>query len=208
MGSSLANDLADRGHDVTVIDKRQESLDQLGKSFNGSTIRGNGYDVDTLKRAGIEDADVFVAVTDDDNANLMAVQVAKVVYGVDRAIARLYEPSREESYRALDVQYVTGTRLVSNVVLELIVDPEFQYHLTFAAGDVEIVEMRMGGQAEGLTVDELETPGALRVAAVQRQGRTMIPEEGFLLRDGDLVVGAARRGAASKVRQYLREEDP
>jgi Trk K+ transport system NAD-binding subunit len=118
--------LADDGHDVTVIDNNQPALDRLGKSFNGATLLGVAYDVDILRRAGLDSDDTFVAVTDSDNANLMAVEVAKS--GVRRgAIDRT--PVRPQTGGGLPdtryVQHVTGTKLIANVVYEQVVDHEF-----------------------------------------------------------------------------------
>jgi trk system potassium uptake protein TrkA len=203
VGSDLALTLSEEGHDVSVIDNQPGVFDRLGSTFNGTTHEGLGYDVRMLREAGIEFADAFVAATDSDNANAMAVQVAKRVFGVPKTIARLDDPAREDAYRALDVQFVPGAKLTSKVIHEQIVREEFSYHVTFSAGDVEIVEMIIGPEGAGIPVADLEVPGDLRVAAVYRGHRTFIPDDHFALAEGDLVVGAARGGARKKIRRYL-----
>jgi len=208
VGSDLAITLAEAGHDVSVIDKDEESFELLGGTFNGTTHTGLAYDVQVLREAGIEFADFFVAVTNSDNANAMAVQVARSVFGVPDSIARLDDPARAEAYRAMDIRYIAGTALLSRVLHEQIVDPEFDYHVTFSGGDVEIVDMVLGAAAEDLTVSEFEVVGELRVSAVRRGHRTIIPESDFALRPGDLVVAAARHSANGKVRQYLVDVEP
>jgi trk system potassium uptake protein len=203
VGSHLALTLSEEGHDVSVIDSRPGVFDRLGSTFNGTTHEGLGYDVRILREAGIEFADAFVAATDSDNANAMAVQVAKRVFGVPKTIARLDDPAREDAYRALDVQFVPGAKLTSKVIHEQIVREEFSYHVTFSGGDVEIVEMIIGPEGAGLPVGDLEVPDDLRVAAVYRGHRTLIPDDHFALAEGDLVVAAARGGARKKIRRYL-----
>lgn len=203
VGSDLAITLAEEGHDVSVIDNRPGVFDRLGSTFNGTTHEGLGYDVRVLRDAGIEFADAFVAATDSDNANAMAVQVAKRVFGVPKTIARLDDPAREDAYRALDVQFVPGAKLTSKVIHEQVVREEFSYHVTFSDGDVEIVEMIIGPEGAGLPVADLEVPDALRVAAVYRGHRTMIPDGDFALAEGDLVVASARSGARKKIRRYV-----
>jgi trk system potassium uptake protein TrkA len=205
VGSDLAKSLSEDGHDVSVIAADQERLSRLGDSFNGRTEVGLPYDVKTLRRADIEFADAFVAVTPNDNANLMAVQVAKKVFGVPRTIARLDDPARADAYRALDVDYVAGAHLISRVIQEQIVEVEFNYHVTFSSGDVEIVEMRIGSGGDDVSVSGLEVDGRLRVAAVRRQGRTLIPEDDFVLKEDDLVVAAAQHGVTRKIGKYLAE---
>lgn len=203
VGSDLAMSLSEDGHDVSVVAHSQERLARLGDSFNGRTEVGPAYDVRTLRRADIEFADAFVAVTPNDNANLMAVQVAKKVFGVAKTIARLDDPARADAYRALDVEYVAGAHLISRVIKEQIVEEEFEYHVTFSSGDVEIVEMNIGPIEEEVTVADFEVDGRLRVAAVRRDGRTLIPAGDFGLSEGDLVVAAAKHGITSKVGKYL-----
>ena len=125
VGSDLAKSLSENGHDVSVVAKDQGRLDRLGDSFNGRTEVGLAYDVQTLRRADIEAADAFVAVTPNDNVNLMAVQVAKKVFDVPRTIARLDDPARADAYRALAVDYVAGAHLISRVIQEQIIQEEF-----------------------------------------------------------------------------------
>lgn len=203
VGSDLALTLAEEGHDVSVIDNRPGVFDRLGSTFNGTTYEGLGYDVRVLRAAGIEFADAFVAATDSDNANAMAVQVAQRVFGVPKTIARLDDPAREEAYRALGVRFVPGAKLTSKVIHEQVVREEFSYHVTFSDGDVEIVEMTIGPEGAGLPVEVLQEPQALRVAAIHRGHRTLIPDADFVMAEGDLVVAAARSGARKRIRRYL-----
>ena len=206
VGGDLAHELADHGHDVSVVDHSKSALEELGTTFNGSVHLGLAYDVGVLKEAGIEYADAFVAVTDSDNANLMAVQLAKEVFMVPKTIARLDDPNRERAYRELDVAYIPASRLIAKVVYEQVVEEEFRFHVTFEDGETEIVDMRLGAAAENLTVADLEIEDRLRVAAVRREGKTHIPDQKFRLKEGDLVVAAARKGVVSKIRRYLVTE--
>ena len=203
VGSDLALTLSEEGHDVSVIDRRPGVFESLGSTFNGTTHEGLGYDVRILKEAGIEYADAFIAATDSDNANAMAVQVAERVFGVPKTIARLDDPARAEAYRALGVQFVPGAKLTSKVIHEQIVREEFTFHVTFSGGDVEIVDMTIGPAGAGRHVSDLEIPGDLRVAAVYRGRHTFIPDGDFALAEGDLVVAAARTGARREVVDFL-----
>ncbi|MEN8237819.1 MAG: TrkA family potassium uptake protein [Actinomycetota bacterium] len=206
VGSDLAVALSDVGHDVAVIDESPQNLEKLGELFDGTTEVGLAYDLKVLRAAGIENADVFVAVTGTDNANVMAVQVAKKVFGVPKTIARLDDPGRADVYKALGVSYVAAAHLVSKVMYEQVVEPEFVYHLTFSGGDIEIVEMRLGAGAEAVLVSSFEIDGDLRVSAVRRNGHTFIPGPDTELRQGDMVVAAAKHGIAGKVKKFLRDE--
>ncbi|MFQ5554649.1 MAG: potassium channel family protein [Acidimicrobiia bacterium] len=203
VGSDLALSLAEARHDVSVIDQDERAFSALGTTFNGTTHFGKAYDTAVLREASIQLADAFVAATDSDNANLMAVELVKEVFDVPKTIARLHDPARADSYRTLGVEYVAGSKLISKVILEEIVDVEFHYHVTFSGGDVEIIEMTLGPDAEDLTVADFEVKDALRVAAVRRGSHTHVPRDDFTLREGDLVVAASKSGARSKVRRYV-----
>lgn len=205
VGGRLAADLADRGHDVVVIDRDAHALDNLGKAFNGIAILGEAYDVDTLEEARTSRAHVFCAMTDDDNTNLMAAEVVKAVYGVERVLARLHDPAREESYRALGIPYISTTNLIASVALERIISEEFAVHVTFNGGNVEIVEFTMAPAAKGKTVEDLEVEGGLRVAAIRRNGVTVIPANTAELAPGDLVVAAAHHGVRPRIEGLVEE---
>lgn len=208
MGSDLALHLAEEGHDVSIIDDRPGTFKALGSTFNGTTHFGRPIDIRILREAGIEFADAFVAVTNNDNTNVMSVQLAKQVFGVPRTLARLDEPGRAESYRALDISYVAGAKLTANVIYERIIEEEFAYHVTFSGGDVEIVEMVLNDAADDLPVEEFEVKDQLRVAAVRRGNKTYVPDGSFKLRRDDLVVASARLGVRDRVHQYLQHMEP
>jgi len=87
------------GNTVSVIDFSSDSFQRLNANFRGKTIIGNGVDEDVLIRAGIREADVFVAVTNGDNRNIMASQIAKELFQVKKVVCRIYDPIREETYR-------------------------------------------------------------------------------------------------------------
>lgn len=205
VGSTLAESLSREEHDVVVVDRSDNALASLGKGFNGSTIRGEAYDVSVLESAGIERADVFLAVTDSDNANLMAVEVATRVFSVPRAVARLYDPAREQAYRTLGIRHVTGTKMIADVLHDHVVKGEATLPTTLPDGDVEIVELTLTDACRGMTVGEIEIRGALRVATVSRAGTASIPDRRFSLQGGDVVVVAARRSARRRISHLIEE---
>jgi trk system potassium uptake protein TrkA len=115
VGSQIASDMDKAGHQVVIIDRdpnqfsRASSRGVLTTDFKGDQVVGNGTDADVLRRAGIEDADGFVAVTEGDNRNIMAAQVAKHVFKVPRVVARIYDPERAEAYEKLGLHTICPT---------------------------------------------------------------------------------------------------
>lgn len=118
VGARIAGLLDHTGNDVTVIDTDSRSFRRLPAGFGGETIIGTGIDEDILRQAGIEDADAFIAVTNGDNRNIMAAQVARIVFEVPVVICRIYDPVREDIYRRLGLTTVCPTTTVSAIILD------------------------------------------------------------------------------------------
>lgn len=109
VGSTLATMLDAEGHDVTILDLNADQFRRLGADFNGTAMVGTGIDEDVLRRAGIEQADAFIAVTNGDNTNIMSSQIARVIFKVPKVITRIYDPVRQETYRALGLETICPT---------------------------------------------------------------------------------------------------
>ncbi|MGC4191384.1 MAG: TrkA family potassium uptake protein [Thermomicrobiales bacterium] len=121
VGARVASLLDQNGHDVTVIDTNSSAFKRLSPDFSGEAIIGTGIDEDVLRSAGIEDAHAFVAVTNGDNRNIMAAQVARTVFNVPQVICRIYDPVREDTYRRLGLSTVCPTTTVSAQILDQVI---------------------------------------------------------------------------------------
>src|SRR5579862_2065154 len=120
VGSTLARSMYRDGHAVTVIDLQSESFRRLGSKFKGQRVIGNGIDEDVLRRAGIEKADLFVAVTQGDNRNIMAAQIARTVYEVPQVLTRINDPVRADAYRERGIVTICGTTLLSGLIRDFV----------------------------------------------------------------------------------------
>jgi len=116
VGAALATMLDKDGHRVTILDLNPNQFRRLPPDFGGTSVVGNGIDQDTLRRAGIESADAFVTVTQGDNRNLMAAQLAKHIFNVRKVVCRVYDPIREEIYSGLGLETVSPTVVMSNLL--------------------------------------------------------------------------------------------
>ncbi|HEX2912669.1 MAG TPA: TrkA family potassium uptake protein [Chloroflexia bacterium] len=134
VGSRLATMLDRMGHNVSIIDKYPDAFKRLPPDYGGTSIIGVGIDEDVLRSAGIEQADVFAAVTNGDNTNIMASQVAKELFHVPRVIARIYDPLREETYHALGLETICPTTLISNVIVNTVLPGETKPSVPAPAG--------------------------------------------------------------------------
>ena len=120
VGAYLAGLLDGDGHSVTILDREAYSFRKLPSTFKGTALVGNGLDQETLKRAGIEEADVFVAVTQGDNRNVMASQIAKHIFNVPKVLCRIYDPIREEMYKNLGLRTISSTKIISELLKEML----------------------------------------------------------------------------------------
>ena len=109
VGAMAAVALSKAGHQVTVIDINPRAFDRLGPDFNGEMVLGNGIDEDVLRQAGIETADGFASLTNGDNRNIMAAQIAREIFKIPRVITRIYDPMRQDVYTELGLDTVCPT---------------------------------------------------------------------------------------------------
>ncbi len=121
VGSTLATMLDRAGHTISVIDYSSDAFQRLSPDFNGTTIVGNGVDEEVLIRAGIKEADAFAAVTNGDNRNIMASQIAKEIFRVKKVMCRIYDPIREETYHELGLETVCPTKVGAQMFFDALV---------------------------------------------------------------------------------------
>lgn len=118
VGARVASILDNAGHSVTVIDTNPLAFRRLAPEYGGDTIIGTGVDEDVLRRAGIEQAETFIAVTNADNRNIMAGQVAQVMFSVPEVIVRIYDPVRHDTFRRLGLATICPTITISAMIID------------------------------------------------------------------------------------------
>jgi trk system potassium uptake protein TrkA len=120
VGAAMARALEAGGHDVTIVDLVTRAFDRLPAAFRGSAFRGDGTDEDTLRRAGAEGADLFLALTEGDNRNIMAAQMAAEGLGIGRVYAKVNDPLRAAAYAELGIGTICRTTMIADAILEAV----------------------------------------------------------------------------------------
>ena len=120
LGSRIAGMLDSDGHQVTVLDTNESAFRRLPEGFKGKRAVGNGMDAHTLEKNGIREADAFFAVTQGDNRNYFASQMAREVYSVKRVLCRIYDPVREEIFRDLGLETFSPTSIGARIMVEML----------------------------------------------------------------------------------------
>jgi trk system potassium uptake protein TrkA len=119
----MARALEAGGHDVTIVDLVTKAFDRLPAAFRGNAVRGDGTDEDTLRRAGAEGADLFIALTEGDNRNIMAAQLARDALGIGRVYAKVNDPVRAKAYAELGIGTICRTTMMADALLDALGEP-------------------------------------------------------------------------------------
>jgi trk system potassium uptake protein TrkA len=187
VGSALAHQLVGRGVGVAVIDQNALAFRRLGDDFAGQTVKGFGFDRETLVNAGIEHADAFAAVSSGDNSNIISARVARETFNVQRVVARIYDPKRAEVYERLGIPTVatvpwTASRLLRSVLGERTVeawrDP---------SGAIAMLHVIVHEGWVGRSVEEFEKLTGALVGLLTRFGHGQLPAAGTRFQAGDSV---------------------
>ena len=120
VGAVLAEAYDAEGHEVVVLDLSTRAFDRLPAEFRGSAVRGDGTDEDTLRRAGAADADVFLALTEGDNRNIMAAQLASEKLGIEKIVAKINDPVRAAAYAELGIATMCRTTIQADAISEFL----------------------------------------------------------------------------------------
>jgi trk system potassium uptake protein TrkA len=205
VGSELANLLQGEGHDVVIIDKDPKSFKRLGQTFNGVTLAGSGFSVDLLKEAGIEKADAFCVVTNGDNTNIMAAQVAKKIFNVPKVIARIYDPRRAHIYKHMGLDVMSGTVLFAAMLRDKIIESHFTGYL-IETGELGVIEIPLKDEFIGKKVSDFNIADEFIVSTIIRKKGTIIPTPETILDKNDLLMGIVRTHSVPKVKKMFKLE--
>lgn len=204
VGVMLAHTLEDAGHSVAVIDQDDRSFRRLRRDFAGKKITGVGFDQDTLRRAGIEDAYAFAAVSSGDNSNIIAARVARETFGVGHVVARIYDPNRAEFYQRLGIPTVAAVRWSTDQVLRRIL-PEQAIAGDFreASGRLMLGELQLHQGWAGRPLLEIEEAAGVRITYITRLGEGMLPSPESSYQQGDTLHAMMRTEDINEVSRVL-----
>lgn len=193
VGVMLAHTLEDAGHTVAVIDTQETAFRRLRKEFSGKKVTGTGFDRDTLRRAGIEKAYAFAAVSSGDNSNIIAARVARETFKVKHVVARIYDPNRAEFYQRLGIPTVAAVRWSTDQVLRRIL-PEQAMASDYreASGRLILAELQLHQDWAGHAISDIEDAAGVRVAYITRFGEGVLPTRQTSYQQGDIVHAMLR----------------
>lgn len=188
VGLNLASNLVGRGHDVTLIENDDNLCGNAAAELDALVICGNGTDTKTLEEANVADADVFVAATGNDEANLLSCILVKQ-YNIKKIIARLSNPDHEEAFKKVGIDDVISPELTAAGYLEKIITrPKVADLIVIGKGDAEILDITVKNKKViGKRVGDISPTDDYIIVAVYKNGEITIPREEMVLNEGDKV---------------------
>ncbi len=203
VGAELARILSFDGNDVVIIDPKASAFSRLGEAFNGISIEGSGISTKVLQDANISKADIFCALTNSDNINIMASQVARGIFHVPRVIARVYDPRKAEIYKTLGLDVLSETTLFASMIRDKIFDQSLSSYI-LETNELGTLEFLVMPKLIGTAVGELNRPGEMVVTAIEKENKTVIiPQPSTKLVKGDRVVAVAKMQSIKNIKRSL-----
>jgi trk system potassium uptake protein len=207
VGANLARTLLALGHEVTLIEQRRDRFDRIEEEFEHRVQLGDATELYVLERAGIgRPPDIVVAVTGDDEDNMIICQVARERYGVEKAIARVNDPRNQAHFDLLEISpTVSATSSILALIEHEVPEHELVHLLELRKENLEIVEVQIdkASPSAGKRVDRLQLPEGSRLISVMRDGRAEIAVGSTELHPGDQVLAILEPGKEQELRRVL-----
>jgi trk/ktr system potassium uptake protein len=207
VGSNVARGLRRMGHELTIIEQRRDRFARLEEEFEHAAIVGDATEIFVLERAGVaRPPDLVVAVTGDDEDNMVICQMARERYGVDKVIARVNDPRNQPHFDLLGISpTVSATQTIMALVEHEVPEHELIHLLELRKENIEIVEVQIDSSSPsaGKRVSGLKMPAGSRLIYVIREGRAEIPDAETELQAGDQVLAILEPGKEDELLRVL-----
>ena len=206
VGWNLARELLDKGHEVTLIDADRDRYLTVEQELEHNVMYGDATELWVLERAGIQRADMVIAVTGDDEDNMLICQVAKEKYMVERIIARVNNPRNRQHFELLGVRpYVSATDLILRLLEHEVPEYGLVHLLDLPEERLEIIEMLLApnSKVSGHRVADLTMPEGSLLISVLREGRGFVPGPDTVLKAGDEVLAVLDPGLEEELKNYF-----
>ncbi len=206
VGYYLTKTLLNEGHEVLLIERDRGKVETFSDRFGSVVLAGDGAEAVVLASAGAARAEVVIAVTGEDEDNLVVCQVAKQKFHVARTIARVNNPKNEQLFRLLGIDVtVSQTNYILNLIEQAIPERSFIHLLSLRHADLAIIEATISdlSPVAGRTIDDIELPVECVIAAIARGSHLIVPNSGTEILPGDDVIAVTHREQEDELRRLL-----
>ncbi len=210
VGLNAARTLGHMGHEAVVVEQRRSRYNLLAPELEDRIIFGDGTEMLILEHAGIARADMVVAVTGDDEDNVIIAQMARMKWNVPKVVARVNDPRNIPTFRLVGIDAImcAATRLISTIMHELPVH-KFVPLLSLRKENLELVELEVAESSPfaGKAIDDIELPEGVLLTAIIRGGEALLARGGETLQPGDYVHCLLRPGKEKDLIGVFLPED-
>ncbi|CAA9548708.1 MAG: TrkA-like protein [uncultured Thermomicrobiales bacterium] len=206
VGYYLSRNLLEEGHEVLLIEKDAKKVERMTEELGSVIVLGDAAEATTLNNAGAARADVIIAVTGEDEDNLVVCQIAKQKFRVGRSVARVSNPRNEKVFRLLGIDVIVSqTSYIMNLIEQSIPDQSFVHLLNLRYADLAIVEARIDHDSvvAHQSIGEIKLPVDCVIAAIGRGAHVTIPTGATELLPGDDVIAVTRSDQEDELRRLL-----
>jgi trk system potassium uptake protein TrkA len=206
VGFYLTKTLLAEGYEVLLIERDPGKVDFFNEQLGGVALRGDGAESSVLASAGAGRADVVIAVTGEDEDNLVVCQMAKLAFNVEKTIARVNNPKNEPIFKMLGIDVtVSHTAHIMNIIEQAIPETPMIHLLNLQHPDLAIVDLKVGQDSpvNGVAMGDIDLPDDCIIAAVLRGPDLIIPSDTTELREGDDVIAIAHTDQEDALRRLL-----
>lgn len=206
IGFYLAKTLLNEGHEVLIIEKDPARCDAICEELGSIAMRGDGCEARTLADVGTERADMFIAVTDEDEDNLVACQVAKHKFNVPRTIARINNPKNEKIFKKLGIDVtVSSTNIILEHIQEEVPTHPLVHLLTLKGGNLEVVEIKVppNSPIAGKRMKEIRLPADCVVALMVGKWGAIVPTPDTILEPEAQLIAVTKPEAEEALRAAI-----
>jgi trk system potassium uptake protein len=207
VGSELAGTLEKDGHTVAVVDKNKSAFRRLPSGFGGKTVIGFGFDRDHLMAAGIEEAGALAAVTNGDNSNILTARIARENFGIERVVARIYDPRRAVIYQRLGIPTVATVTWTTDQIRRRLLPGEERTGWIDPSGKVCFVERELPLAWAGKKLAPLNEPGRFWLTDVTRLGAARVMAPDLIGQEGDVLRFVSATDALDMLRERLEQKE-
>lgn len=208
VGGQIARDMSQAGHGVIVIESSSARAATIADTTDMLVLRGDGTDLGLLNEIGIRSDDFFLALTGADEDNLVACELVRVTFGVQRLLARLNDPKNGLTFKALDIPHVSVTDLLAGIITDRLELAELGQASIGRETTMTFMTVLIPPEVEAMRVHEVDLPPSTIVVALESDDGIRIPTGDTLIEPGDRVVVLTRLGSEAAVTTALRRESP
>ncbi len=206
IGYNLLKTLKEHGYEVTLVERNGDTCNRIAEELNADVICGDGTDLEVLKDAGLDEAEVIAAVTGTDEENLVICQIAKISDGRKTTIARVNNPKNISMFKALGInRIVCSTDVIAGLIESELEKEEYRVIQTFERGSTILVELPVDVDNPwcNCKIKELELPEECVITSVVRDDRVIYPKGDTVIQENDKVLFITNKPALSELINYL-----